>query len=88
MVKSSVREERTVSLPQRHRLLFSTSHPNSLPMTDSPVEPSELVARQTHFVLNGLDVGLDTKLLRKQRTCLLLCRPEDPPAPASPGAAV
>lgn len=45
MVKSNVREERTVSLPQRHRLLFSTSHPKSLPIADSPEEPRELSSR-------------------------------------------
>lgn len=47
MVKSSVSDERTVSLPQRHRLLFSTSHPNSFPMTDSPEEPRELSHKDT-----------------------------------------
>lgn len=47
MVKSSVSDERTVSLPQRHRLLFSTSHPNSFPMTDSPEEPRELKQKDT-----------------------------------------
>lgn len=42
MVNSRVKEERTVSFPQRHKLLFSTSQPNNRPITDSPVEPSAL----------------------------------------------
>lgn len=88
MVKRSVSEERTVSLPQRHRLLFSTSHPNSLPMTDSPVEPNELV-QDRHIFDAMVLMWFDTLLLCNQLTCcLLLCRPVDPPAPASPGAAV
>ncbi len=36
MVNSSVKDERTVSFPQRHKLLFSTSQPNNRPITDSP----------------------------------------------------
>lgn len=46
MVNSRVKEERTVSFPQRHKLLFSTSQPNNRPITDSPEEPSVLPWRQ------------------------------------------
>lgn len=37
-VKSRVVERRTVSLPHLHMLQFSTSHPNSCPITESPVD--------------------------------------------------
>ena len=73
MVKSNVRDERTVSFPQRHRLLFSTSQPNSFPIIDSPEEPRELPQIQQHKqrqnYFNSLDFHLISFVPRTSPDC-------------------
>ncbi len=89
MVNSRVKDERTVSFPQRHKLLFSTSQPNNRPITDSPEEPNVLLWRKkTKLFSTSFLCKLLHWIQELPTCCWLLCMPAALPAPVSPDAAV